>query len=330
MNVLITGGTGFLGQKLAPRLKQMGYDVTITGRNETIGLSLARNGIGFIQADLRDPDQMTRTIRGMDYVFHCGALSTPWGNYKDYFATNVMGTENVIAGCQLHGVRRLIHVSTPSIYSEYRNKLNVMEDDPLPKRMINYYAKTKYMAEQRIDAAFAAGLPVITLRPRAIFGPGDTTIFPRLITANQRFGIPLIDQGQVLMDLTYVENVIDALVLSMDSAPETLGEKYNISNGTPVPLKDLLEKIFMKLGSTMRVRPASFPSAYIAAYVMESFYKVLLPKSEPIFTRYTVGLLSKSLTLNIESAKKSLGFEPRISIDDGLDLFINWWKEEQS
>jgi nucleoside-diphosphate-sugar epimerase len=328
MKVLITGGTGFLGGKLADRLQKIGYEVTAVGRNETVGMDLTRKGFRFVRADLRDANQMNRVIAGMDYVVHCGALSAPWGPYPDFFAINVGGTENVINGCLDHGVHRLVHISSPSLYFEYRNKFNVKETDPLPRRMVNYYAKTKHLAEQRIDAAFAAGLPVITLRPRAIFGPGDTTIFPRLIIANRKFGIPLINNGQVLMDLTYVDNAVDAIVLAIDSPPLTLGKKYNISNGNPVPLKGLLEKLFNKLGLILKTRNISFYPAYFGAFLLETVYKTFLPKQEPPFTCYSVGTLAKSITLDIMAAKKELGFEPKISIDEGLDLFTSWWKEE--
>ncbi len=327
MKVLITGGTGFLGQRLAARIKQIGYDVTVTGRNETVGMSLVQNGFRFVRADLRDPDQMKQAIEGTDYVFHCGALSAPWGHYQDFYAINVGGTENVINSCLDHSVRRLIHISSPSIYFEYRNKLHVKEADPLPRKMVNYYAQTKYLAEQRIDAAFTAGLPVITIRPRAIFGPGDTTIFPRFIIANQRLGIPLVDNGQVLTDVTYIDNVVDALVLSIDSAPGTLGKKYNISNGNPVPFQELLQKLLSKLGLELRTRPIPFSAAYFGVFFLETFYKYLLPGQEPPLTCYSLGTISKSLTLDITAAKNELGFEPKIGIDEGIDLFVNWWKE---
>ncbi len=327
MKALITGGTGFLGRNLANRLQQLDYDVTVLSRNETIGMDLVQKGFRFIRADLRDSGQINQAVAGMDYVFHCGALSTPWGRFPDFFAINVNGTENVINGCLFHGVRRMIHISSPSIYFEYRNKLNVTESDPLPHRMVNDYAKTKYLAEERIDHAFCAGLPVITLRPRALFGPGDTTIFPRLIIANQKSGIPMIDNGGVLMDLTYVENVVESIVLAIDSPPATLGKKYNISNGTPVPFKNLLEKLFSKLGLTLRTRNISFSSAYLGALFMESLYKTFLPKKEPPFTCYSVGTLSKTITLDISAAQRELGYNPKISIDEGLELFVNWWKE---
>ncbi len=328
MKALITGGTGFLGRHLANRLQQLDYEVTVLGRNKTIGMDLAQKGFRFIRADLRDSCQINQAIAGMDYVFHCGALSTPWGRFPDFFAINDKGTENVINGCLVHGVRRMIHISSPSIYFEYRHKFNVTESHPLPSRMVNNYAKTKYLAEERIDAAFSAGLPVITLRPRALFGPGDTSIFPRLIMANQKLGIPMIDNGEVLMDLTYVENAVEAIVLAIDSPPATLGKKYNISNGTPVPFKSLLEELFSKLGLTLRTRNISFSSAYLGAYFLETFYKTFLPKKEPPFTCYSVGTLSKTITLDISAAKMELGYNPGISIEKGLELFVNGWKEK--
>lgn len=327
MKALITGGTGFLGRHLASRLQQLGYEVTVLGRNETIGAELTQKGFRFIRADLRDSAPIKRAIAGMDYVFHCGALSTPWGRFPDFCAVNVNGTENVINGCLAQGIKRMIHISSPSIYFEYRHQFKVKEADPLPRRMVNDYAKTKYLAEQRIDAAFSAGLPVITLRPRAIFGPGDTSIFPRLIRANLKLGIPLIDHGEALMDLTYVENIVEAIVLAINSPQATLGKKYNISNGAPVPFKNLLENLFSKLGLTLRTRNISFSSAYLGAYFLETFYQTFWPGKEPPFTCYSVGTLSKTLTLDISAAQRDLGYHPVISIDEGLELFVNGWRK---
>ncbi|MBB6214313.1 nucleoside-diphosphate-sugar epimerase [Anaerosolibacter carboniphilus] len=330
MKVLITGGTGFLGKRLALRLCKLDYEVTVIGRNEAAGAELEKNDIRFVSCDLRDEQKLISVCEGKDYVFHCGALSSPWGRYKDFYNINVGGTKNVIEGCKKHSVRRLIHVSTPSIYFDMTDRRNISESDKLPEKPVNDYAKTKLQAEYEIDKAHEEGLAVITIRPRALFGPGDTSIIPRLIRANDKFGVPLIDGGRAFVDVTYIENVVDALLLCKDSDSNTLGKKYNITNGEPMYFADILKLVFDKLGYPFHPKVLSFKQAYRISGAMELIYRTVLLGKEPVLTRYTVGVLSKSQTLNIDAAKKDLGYRPRISIVEGVDEFAKWWSEISS
>lgn len=324
--VLITGGTGFLGQALARRLEQSGREVTVFGRNEATGAELESEGIRFVRGWLQDRRAVTEACAGQNVVFHCGALSSPWGRYRDFYESNVTGTKHVIEACRKQGVRRLIHVSTPSLLFRYDEQMDVKEETLLPKRFANHYAKTKFMAEEMVDQAFRDGLPVITIRPRALFGPGDTTIIPRLIEANQRRFIPLINEGKVWMDLTYIENAVDALLLC-ETAPEScLGRKYHITNGEPVRLSEVLQRLFEKLDLPLRVKPVSFRKAFYAAWVMEWIARGIPWIQEPPFTRYTVSVLGKSQTLNIDRARRELGYTPRISIAEGVDRYVNWYR----
>jgi nucleoside-diphosphate-sugar epimerase len=327
MKVLITGGTGFLGKKLAYRLKEMGFNVTALGRNKHIGSELEKQGISFISSNLDDKKNID-ICKNKDYVFHVGALSSPWGKYSEFYKSNVIGTHNIINGCEKHNVKRLIHVSTPSIYFNYKDRYDILENETLPEKFVNDYAKTKFMAEQLIDNAFEGGLPVITIRPRALFGPGDTTIIPRLIRVNEKGSIPLINNGNNLIDITYIENVVDALILCMTSNNSTLGKKYNITNGEPVFLIDLLNRLFEKLDQQLKIKPISFKIAYSIASLLELASKTILFGKEPILTRYVVGVLSKSQTLNISEAKKDLNYNPKVSINEGINLFTDWWRSE--
>ncbi|WP_223067237.1 NAD-dependent epimerase/dehydratase family protein [Paenibacillus caui] len=327
MNVLVTGGTGFLGSRLALKLNELGYQVTAIGRNEAAGHKLANDNIHFVRCDLRDTEQVFRLCRDKDYVFHCGALSSPWGKYKDFYDINVGGTHNVIEGSKKAGIKRLIHVSTPSIYFDMKDKWNIAESDPLPIRPINHYAKTKLMAEQLCDAAYKAGLPVIGIRPRGLFGPGDTSIIPRLIRANSKFGVPIINKGKALVDVTYVDNVVDSLIRCKDSDNSTLGKMYNITNGEPMYFIDLIERVFRQLNLDFRPRMISFDTAYRVASMMELMSKTILFGKEPILTKYSVGVLAKSQTLSIKAAQEELGYQPRISIEQGIEQFARWWSE---
>lgn len=328
MNILVTGGTGFLGKKTAYRLKELGHNVSIIGRNEIVGKKMESEGIAFIKCDLSDRTSVLNSCENMDYVFHCGAFSSPWGKYEDFYSSNVTGTKNVIEGCFTHKIKRLIHVSTPSIYFQFDERLDVKEDSSLPKHFVNHYAHTKYLAEIEIDKAFEKGLPVITIRPRAIFGPEDNAIIPRLIKVNHEKFIPLIKNGEVVIDLTYVENVVDALLLCMESPENTLGQKYNITNDERVRLFDILTILFKEIEQPFKYRKINYSFAFQLARFLEWFSNTFRNGKEPLLTQYTVSVLSNSQTLCIEKAKNELGYIPRFTVQDGINEFVKWWKGE--
>ncbi|MGE5657849.1 MAG: NAD-dependent epimerase/dehydratase family protein [Actinomycetota bacterium] len=329
MKVLVTGGTGFLGKRLAFRLQELGEDVTILGRNQAIGQQLASQGFRFLPVDLVDTKATVDACQGQDYIFHCGALSSPWGKYQDFYQANVLGTRNIIQGSKVHQVRRLIHVSTSAVYFDFSHRFQLSEKALLPAKQVNAYAQTKQLAEAEIQGACQQGLPAITIRPRGIFGPGDTAIFPRLIRANQRMGIPLINEGKALIDVTYIDNVVEALLLCKQAPDSLLGRTYNITNDQPITVAQLLKILFQTLDVSLKVRRISYPVAYGLAAGMELGAKIMRLDKEPLLTRYTVGLLAKSQTLDITIAKEELGYQPCVRIEDGLARFAQWWQQNK-
>ena len=328
MKALITGATGFLGGALTRRLYGMGWHITALGRNPSKLKGLESEELRVLQIDLKDQKAMSDVCRDQDVVFHCAALPSPWGNFEDFYQANVIGTRNVIRGCREHQVQRLVHVSTPSLYFGYASRLNVKETDALPEPVSNY-AATKILAEQELDQAFAAGLPVIAIRPRAIFGPGDTVIFPRLIPRLQSGRLPILGDGENIVDLTYIDNVVDALLLCASSPANTLGKKYNISNGEPVRIWGLVERICRELNLEPPRRRVSYQTADAAARVLEFLYRLIPARPEPPLTRLSVSMLAHSTTLDISAAKNELGYQPRVSVDEGVQRFMKWWKERK-
>lgn len=323
---LVTGATGFLGGRLAQRLTEEGWDVTAVGRQADKGLRLRRQGIRFVQADLRDRERIAAACVGQRAVFHCGALSASWGAYSAFHESNVLGTEHVIAGCLRHGVERLIHVSTPSVCFGGGKRCNVSERDALPRRQASAYAATKRLAEGAVLRACGQGLRAIVFRPRALFGPGDGSILPKLIEANATTGIPLIDNGTALVDLTYVDNAVDALILG-ERAPETLsGRIYHISGGEPIAFGEAVRRLFGKLGEPVRFKAMPYWAAYAVAALMEGVARVLPGDREPLLTRATVGMIGRSQTLDISLAVRELGYKPRVSVETGMDKFAAWWR----
>ncbi|MBI5966017.1 MAG: NAD-dependent epimerase/dehydratase family protein [Chloroflexi bacterium] len=329
MKALITGATGFLGGALTRRLYGMGWHVTALGRNVTKLKNMESEGLRVLSLDLKEKDAMADVCKDQDIVFHCAALPSPWGNFEAFYQANVIGTRNVIRGCEKYKVKRLVHVSTPSLYFGYASRVNVKETDELPEPVSNYSA-TKILAEQEIDEAFARGLATIAIRPRAIFGPGDTVIFPRLIPRLQSGRLPILGDGENVVDLTYIENVVDALLLCAESPENTLGKKYNISNDEPVKVWKLVERICTELNLPSPTRRISGQTANAAATALEFLYRLIPKQPEPPLTRISVSMMANSTTLDITAAKNELGYKPRVSVDEGFERFMKWWKESMS
>lgn len=328
MKTLVTGATGFLGEHLCYRLKEEGFQVVGVGRNENKGKELESKGVTFVRTDLSNKSDVEGLLSDIDYVFHSAALSSPWGNYEDFHQANVVATQNLIDEALKEKIERFIHVSTPSIYAHSQDTLGIKEDSQLPEVFINHYATTKHEAEKIVDEAFKKGLKTIAIRPRGIFGPGDTSVIPRLIRANEKLGVPMINKGEAVIDVTYVGNVVEALILCMKSNESTLGKKYNITNGEPTNLHDLLSKVFTSLDMEWKQKHMDYKTLQTAAGFIEFLHKNLFKKTEPVLTKYTVDLLSKSQTLDITAAREELGYVPIVSLDEGVVEFAKWWKEK--
>jgi nucleoside-diphosphate-sugar epimerase len=247
-------------------------------------------------------------------VFHVGALSAPWGRRADFYAVNVGGTEAVISGCLAHGVRRLVYVSSPSVVFAGRDQHDLSEAAPYPRRFASLYSLTKKLGEDRVNAA-ADKLETVILRPKAIFGPGDRALLPRLIAAARADRLPQIGDGRNLVDLTYVENVAQALVLAMQ-AHAAAGKTYTITNDEHPALWEVIRQVLQHLGLSTYLRQLPLGAALAAARLME--LRAALTGKEPLLTRYSVSILARTQTYNISAARRDLGYQPGVSLAEGI------------
>jgi len=321
--IVITGATGFLGGAVARRLRDTQPDahVLALGRDRARGAALQAERIEFRALDLTDASAVGDALREADAVVHAAALSSPWGAHAAFHAANVVASAHVAEACVRHGVGRLVHVSTPGIYHDGTSRLDVREDDALPPRAVNHYAATKREAERRVIAITArAGTSTVLLRPRAIFGPGDTAILPRIATALRRQRLPRIGDGRCRVDMTYIDNVVDAVVLALDAPRECSGRAYNITNGEPVHIWAVIDRLADALGVPRPHRQVGRRTARLVAGLLESGHRLLAPEREPALLRYGVDLLSVDMTLDISRARNELGYRPRVSMDDALAL----------
>ena len=195
MNILVTGGTGFLGRHLVRALLQHGHNVFCMGRNFRYApvQDLLNAGAQPVHADLRVADAVIAACERMDAVYHVGALSAPWGPRRDFYDSNVGGTEVVIAGCRRYGVRRLIYVSSPSVVFNGHDQDLISESARYPLHFTSLYSRTKKLGEDRVNAV--RELETVIMRPKAIFGPGDQTLLPRLLDVAKQKRLPQIGDG---------------------------------------------------------------------------------------------------------------------------------------
>jgi 2-alkyl-3-oxoalkanoate reductase len=313
-HILITGGTGFIGRRLAASLLQQGHSVRLMGRNFAPVADLLNAGASAVHADLRDQQAVSDACAGVDAVCHVGALSAPWGRRQDFYAINVSGTLHVINGCRKHKVRRLVAISSPAVVFDGKDIIEASEDAPYPRRFSSNYAWSKQQAEELLLSVSAPA--TVILRPKAVFGPGDQALLPRLIAAARVGRLPQIGNGRNLVDLTYVENVVYAIEQAL-VAPAAAGKIYTITNGEHVPLWELLRTVFRRLKLPTRLKPMPLGTMLAAASLME--LQAALTGREPLLTRYSVAILARTQTYDIAAARRDLNYQPRISVAEGVE-----------
>lgn len=313
--VLVTGASGFLGGHVVSDLRAHGFDVFVTGRNLS-GLTQVAAQSRIVHASLAE---LAHTRLDVDAVIHCAALSTPWGRWQDFVAANVEGTKHVVTFARRNGVRRIVHVSSPSVYASASDRLLIREDEVDESNRLNGYIRSKIAAEQLLRAeALTSGAPeIVMLRPRGLIGEGDPSLIPRLIDVHDRIGIPLFRGGSNVIDVTAVENVALAARLALTKGDASAGV-YNITNGEPRAFEPMLRSLLIDAGIAPRFRSLPLPIARIAAAVLERVCALLPSRPEPPLTRYTLSTIAYSQTLDISRARSELGYEPEISLNEAL------------
>ncbi len=323
MRALVTGGGGFLGGAIARLLHERGDNVTVFGRNRYPHLE--RMSIRAVQGDLRDPGAVRAAVKGMDVVFHCGALTGIWGPRRTFWNINVGGTRNVLAACREAGVPKLVYTSTPSVVFGENDLCDVDESVPYPDCYLACYPETKAVAEREILAANDARLATVALRPHLIWGPGDPHLIPRVLDRARKGRLVQVGDGRNLVDITYIDNAAEAHVLAADAlhpGSACAGRAYFISQGEPVALWPWLNEILQALGLPPVKRAVRYETAYRTGALLEFAYRLAGAKREPVMTRFLAAQLAKSHYFSIVAARRDLEFVARVSTEKGLDRLI--------
>ncbi len=329
MKVLITGGGGFLGSHLARRLFGRGDDVTVLGRSTFPQFD---KSIHCVQVDIRNRDALTRALKGQAVVFHTAAIPGIWGNYNEFYQTDVVGTSNVIAACRAQNVKKLIYTSSPSVVFGQEDIEGVDESAPYPKTYLCHYPKTKAMAEQQVMQANGTALATVCLRPHLIWGPGDPHLVPRLIERARRNKLVRVGNGMNRVDMIYIDNAVEAHVQACDRLePEgdVAGNCYFVSDGKPVVLWNWIDDVLRKLGLPPAERSVSFEMATLLGTLLEGIYGLLRVKTEPPMTRFLAAQLATSHYFNISRARRDFGYNPVVSLEEGMDRLVEYFTRQE-
>jgi nucleoside-diphosphate-sugar epimerase len=329
VKALVTGGGGFLGGAIVRRLVERGWPVRTLQRGQYPRLD--ELGVEQVRGDIADPDTVSRAVAGTDIVFHVAAKVEPWGAYPPFHRTNVIGTENVLTAMRRHGVSRLVYTSTPSVVHSGGDLAGVDESAPYPEEFEAAYPQTKAIAEMAVLAANDDELSTVALRPRLIWGPEDTNLVPQLIARARAGQLRFVGDGSNLVDTAYIDNVVDAHILAADRlepGAACAGRPYFISNGEPWPMKKIINGILAAAGLPPEERSVPLGVALVAGAVFENLYKIFPTEGGPRMTRFVARNFATAHWFDISAARRELGYEPRVSIEEGLSRLQTWFERQ--
>lgn len=324
---LITGGGGFVGKAITRQLLQEGVDCTVLGRN--VYPDLVTNGVTCLRGDICDREFVLEKVSDFDVVFHVAALAGIWGKQNSFYTVNVNGTSNIVEACLLNQIPALVHTSTPSVVFAGEDIESGDEQLNYPATFLCHYAETKAIAEKYVLKIDQAQLKTCAIRPHLVWGPDDPHLIPRLIDRGRKKKLKVVGGGSNLVDISYVDNVASAHILAAKnllSTGEAIGKAYFIGQERPVELWQWINDLFKHLNIPKVKRSVSFPLAYGVGQILEVIHAVFLPSREPAMTRFLAQQLGKSHYFSHERATSDFGYQPKITIEEGMERLLHWLK----
>ena len=310
MRVLVTGASGMLGRATAEALAERGDEVTVLQRRPA-GLA-CREVLG----DVADPAVVGAAVAGQDAVLHLAAKVDVTGRWTEYERANVTGTRTVVAACRQAGVRRLVHVSSPSVAHGGSALVGVGAGPADPQRARGHYARSKAVAETAALAADSAELAVLVVRPHLVWGPGDTQLVERVVERARAGRLPVIGSGAALIDTTYVDNAVDALVAAVDVPAH--GEALVVSNGEPRPVAEVIARLCRAAGVPAPRRRVPVGVAWAAGAAVEAVWAATQRRDTPPLTRFLTGQLSTAHWFDQRRTRAVLRWSPRVPLAEGF------------
>ena len=277
-------------------------------RSEKAAERVRELGAEAVSGDLDD-----LRIEGCEVTFHAAAKVEEWGDPEDFERVNVRGTQNVVDACRAGGVRRLVHVGTEAALMAGQPLVNVDENAPLRPDSPALYSSTKAKAEQIVRTA---DLETVVVRPRFVWGRGDTSLLPAIIEMVRSGRFRWVGGGRQLTATTHIDNTVEGLWLGATKAPA--GGVYFVTDGEPVVFREFLTSLLGTQGVTIPDKSAPPAVAKAAAASAERIWRLLKRPGSPPLTRFAVWVSSQECTIDISRAERELGYRPVTTREEGL------------
>ncbi len=315
MRVFVTGGSGFVGSHAIERLVRGGHEVVALARKETSARAVERFGAKASHGELGHVSKAALT--GIDAVLHCAAYVEEWGTREQFWTANVDGTSQLLDVSKAAGVRRFVHVGTEAALFDGHALVEIDETHPYPRRQVYLYSETKAEAERRVLAASGDRFETVSIRPRFVWGPRDTSVLPVVLRMAKAGRFSWIDGGRALTSTCHVQNLADALELALTRG--TPGSAYFVADEGTRTLRDFLSALAETQG--VALGDASVPGivARSTACVVEGAYRIAGAKGAPPLTRFAASMMSRTVTVSTAAAQRDLGFVASLSVEAGLD-----------
>jgi nucleoside-diphosphate-sugar epimerase len=319
---LVTGATGFVGSALVTRLLRDGFSVRVLARDVRSAQLLrerdANNSLDVRIASLGDPNAIADAADGVEVLYHCAAENSPDAPQRTLAWINVAGTENVLNAARDAGVRRLVHVSCADATLINRDRLNWKETRQLDEAPLDAASHTKLLAEELALAGSHGNLEVIALRPAWVWGPGDRRTLPALCREAASGRVTLCGSGENLLPTTYIDNLVDALVLAA-TASDVAGRAYHVLDGDTLNAREFLGQLCAALGLRAPMRGV-YGLAYAVAWIRERAGLSGMKRAE-------VARRGRSALFDGVAAARELGYTPSVTVEQGMQALAAWAKQ---
>jgi nucleoside-diphosphate-sugar epimerase len=325
MRVLVTGGTGFTGSHLVRRLLEKGHKVSVIDNQKGLFYDdLKASGADIEVGSITDKALVEKMVKGREVVYHLAAafrqLNVP---EQYYWHVNVEGTRQLLDAAHRFRVRKFIYCSTQGVHGHIKNPPGNEQSPIAPE---DYYQLTKYEGEKVVREYVDKGLDAVTLRPTAIYGPGDPERFLMLFRMAKRESFLMFGNGQTFYHPVYIDNLVDAFMLAAETEG-IRGQTYIVADEHYYSLNDLVQHVAKSMGVSVRIRHFPFWPLWTAALACEMACKPLR-LTPPIFRR-RVDWFRQVRAFSIDKAKKELGYRPKVDLATGLNRTAKWYVDHR-
>lgn len=314
MQIFVTGGSGFIGGHLIEALVRAGHEVRALARSERAARQVQAHGAEAVRGELGAV--RPALLAGAEVVVHAAAFVEEWGTREQFWAGNVEGTRDLLAAARAAGVRRFIHVGTEAALFAGRDLVGVDERAPYPTRQRYLYSETKAEAERLVLAASGEGFETLSIRPRFVWGPRDSSVLPAVLRMARAGSFAWIDGGRARTSTTHVDNLVHALTLALTrGAP---GRAYFVADDGVRTIREFLSALAGTQGVALGARSVPGRLARPLARLVEGVWRLLRVKRAPPMTRFAIDMMSREVTVETGRARAELGYAPVVSVADGL------------